>query len=285
LYKEIIDQFEQNLDYIKNRYQSGYANEYDYIRIDLQYNQYFPIYNAISDDIDNEKRGLLSVLGIYDYTNIIFSGEFFNLTNKFSQKIDILSIDSGENFSNDLNLLDLHQEVSNSKHNQRMVFLSTLPQIDTYFNYNVDYINDYTKANSKDRIFSGSWNAGARVSLFIDDLLPWSQKKAQIDELKVRDDLVQYKIKEIIQENNSEIKNIVIKMSILTNNYKYLDKSMKLSKKGFEIANKMFRSGGLSILELTDALVSYNKTKESYIQYIYDYYYYYLKLKKVYFVI
>ena len=256
------------MDYTKANFKAGASAQYDSIRAEVAYRNNRPQLLKISNSYVIAKKDLCNTIGAESATNTEFIG---NLTDSTNIQISISEDEALPlAFSNDINLITLDYTVKNLNLSREIANSARMPVLAAFFNDKYAYgVEGFTATN---RSWFNSWNAGLQLSIPLDTLLPFSKTACNIEESGQniqKMELLRHQLKDGIV---LRVENLLLQIDLAKQSIESQAETLNQAKLGLEIANNRYNAGASSLLDVTDAEVSYSQSKLAYLQALYDYF-------------
>ncbi len=277
----VINELDRSLkerwNYAESAYKAGIVSEYDKIRAEVAYKNNQPNLIKINNGYKTAKINFLNQIGLTNYDQVELYGNILDSTNIV---VDISFEEALQRaISNDINLKSIEISIETLKITKEINAASKYPTVAAFFNYKYDYKKE--KSTDENRKWIDSWSTGIQLSMPIDPWIPTS--KTQYTDAEISENIKKLELtkKQIIDGISLQVKNIFLQIEQSKELITSQSESVRQAKLGLNIANRRYRSGASSTLEVTDAEVSYNQAQLNYLQAIYEYFSNELQLKKI----
>jgi len=115
----------------------------------------------------------------------------------------------------------------------------------------------------------------------IDDWLPSSKTSKMIEESEENIKKAEYLRSQMVDSITLQVDRLLMQLEEAKQNIASQSEAVRLAKLGYDLANKRYRYGTSSSLEVSDALLSLNQAELNYLQAVFSYYSSTLQLKKM----
>ncbi len=274
---ELDRSLKERWNYAESAYKAGIVSEYDKIRAEVAYKNNQPNIIKINNAYKTAKISFLNQIGITNYDEVELYGNILDSTNIV---VDISYEDALQKaISNDINLKSIEISIETLKISKEINNSSKYPTIAAFFNYKFDYKKE--KSSDEDRKWLDSWNAGLQLSMPIDPWIPVSKVNYANTEIEENIKKLELTKKQITDGIILQVQNIFLQIAQSKELITSQSENVRQAKLGLDIANRKYKAGASSTLEVTDAEVSYNQAQLNYLQAIYEYFSNELQLKKI----
>lgn len=269
LYEELDRQLKQTVDYTRANYNAGLASDYDLIKAQVAWQNNQPVLQKMRNSYDTAKLSFCQTLGMESDTNVAFVGSLWEATNLCmpegsGDELTALAL------SNEMNLTTLRYTLKTYELSLKLAQGQRLPSVSAYFSAGEDYSRN-TDALDPARVWTPSWTLGVTVSVPIDGWIPISSQAEAIRTVEANREKTQIAIRAYEQNIRLQVFTLVKSITQSAESMNGSQASANQSKRGLDIANKQYRAGLISSLEVTSAEVTYQESKMAYLQAVYEY--------------
>ncbi|MCX7820802.1 MAG: TolC family protein [Brevinematales bacterium] len=277
----VINELDRSLkerwNYAESAYKAGIVSEYDKIRAEVAYKNNQPNLIKLNNAYKTAKINFLNQIGLTNYDEVELYGNILDSTNivvnvTFEEALQ-------RAISNDINLKSIEVSIETLKISREINSSAKYPTVAAFFNYKYDYKKE--KSTDEERKWIDSWSTGIQLSMPIDPWIPESKTQYADKEIEENTKKLELTKKQIIDGITLQVQNIFLQIAQSKELIASQSESVRQARLGLDIANRRYRSGASSTLEVTDAEVSYNQAQLNYLQAIYEYFSNELQLKKI----
>ncbi|MEI0604148.1 TolC family protein [Brachyspira alvinipulli] len=260
--------------YIK--YRNGQVSEYEYLNAKVQYETTKPQVITLSNQYQSLKLTFIRQIGITNVSDDVdLVGSILDATNITLPDIpydDLLTII----MNNNIELKNMSSNLEMLEYNRKVARSYLWPTLSANANVGVTSV-DKIKMNSnrefyKDRTGEFSWGVGFSLNYALDSLLPFSStaKGAEEIELSIRQMEVSYEqLRDTIEVSSRDLIATAKSQAV---NLQSQAENAKTAAYALQMAQRQYRGGTLSTLEVNDAEVTYLNAQLAYLQAIYEYF-------------
>ena len=260
--------------YIK--YRNGQVSEYEYLNAKVQYETTKPQVITLSNQYQSLKLTFIRQIGITNVADDVdLVGSILDATNITLPDIpydDLLTII----MNNNIELKNMSSNLEMLEYNRKVARSYLWPTLSANANVGVTSV-DKIKMNSnrefyKDRTGEFSWGVGFSLNYALDSLLPFSStaKGAEEIELSIRQMEVSYEqLRDTIEVSSRDLIATAKSQAV---NLQSQAENAKTAAYALQMAQRQYRGGTLSTLEVNDAEVTYLNAQLAYLQAIYEYF-------------
>jgi outer membrane protein TolC len=277
LLEDLDKSLKERWNYALSAYNAGIVSEYDKIRAEVSYKNNQPNLIKIKNAYITAKIAFCNQIGITNYDDIEFTGNLLDSTN-ISVSISLEEATTLA-ISNDINLKNIDYTIENLKITKQITSANRYPTVTGFFNYKYDYKKE--KSSDTDRKWVDSWSAGIQLTMPIDSWIPFTKTYHTENEIDENIKKLELTRQQLIDSIRLQVKNIFLQIEQSKELIVSQSENVRLAKAGLDLANKRYRAGAVSSLEVTDAEVSYNQAQLNYLQAVYEYFSNELQLKKI----
>lgn len=169
----------------------------------------------------------------------------------------------------DLTLRSLDFETSVNEANKAALWSARWPLLSGSFNYKFDY----KSSGGGDRSFTPGWSAGVSLVIPLDPWLPGvSQVSQQLEGAQALAEKNRHRRRQTEAAVIARVKGLLAGLALAEESIAGQKENVKQAKLVQEIAQRQYREGGLSSLDLSDAELGYSQALANYWQALYDRY-------------
>lgn len=262
-----------NYNYIQ--YRNGQVSEYEYLNSKVQYETTKPQVVTLSNQYQSLKLTFIRQIGLTNLAEEVeLVGNILDATNiavpdmEYDDLLTIIMNNNVElsNMESNLQMLEYNKKVARSYlwptlTGSATVGISTVDRLK--MNENREYY--------KDRTGEFSWGVGFSLSYALDSLLPFSStaKAAEQIDLSIRQMEANYsQLRDTIEVNS---RNLISTARSQALNLESQAENSRTAAYALQMAERQYRGGTISMLEVNDAEVTYLNAQLSYLQAIYEY--------------
>lgn len=262
-----------NYNYIQ--YRNGQVSEYEYLNSKVQYETTKPQVVTLSNQYQSLKLTFIRQIGLTNLAEEVeLVGNILDATNiavpdmEYDDLLTIIMNNNVElsNMESNLQMLEYNKKVARSYlwptlTGSATVGISTVDRLK--MNDNREYY--------KDRTGEFSWGVGFSLSYALDSLLPFSStaKAAEQIDLSIRQMEANYsQLRDTIEVNS---RNLISTARSQALNLESQAENSRTAAYALQMAERQYRGGTISMLEVNDAEVTYLNAQLSYLQAIYEY--------------
>lgn len=262
-----------NYNYIQ--YRNGQVSEYEYLNSKVQYETTKPQVVTLSNQYQSLKLTFIRQIGLTNLAEEVeLVGNILDATNiavpdmEYDDLLTIIMNNNVElsNMESNLQMLEYNKKVA------RSYLWPTLTGSATVGISTVDRLrmND-SREYYKDRTGEFNWGVGFSLSYALDSLLPFSStaKAAEQIDLSIRQMEVNYsQLRDTIEVNSRDLISTARSQAL---NLESQAENSRTAAYALQMAERQYRGGTISMLEVNDAEVTYLNAQLSYLQAIYEY--------------
>ncbi|MGC8765962.1 MAG: TolC family protein [Brevinematia bacterium] len=276
LLEDLDRSLKERWNYAEASYKAGVVSDYDKIRAEVAYKNNQPNLVRVKNGFITAKIAFCNQLGITNYDEIEVYGNIIDVTNIV---VDISLTDAiNLAISNDIDLKSIEYNIEILKLSKKITSASRYPTVAAFFNYKYDFKKE--KSSDEERKWVDSWNAGVQVSMPIDTLIPFTKTYSAENEMDESIKKLELVRKQVLDGISLKVKNLILQIEQSKALIISQSENVRLAKVGLDLANRRYKTGAASSLELTDSEVSYNQAQVNYLQALYEYFSNVLQLKK-----
>ena len=277
VYRQSQRNYSNRMNYTYIQYRNGQVSEYDYLTSKVQYENTKPQLIKLSNQYQTLKLTFLRQIGV---TNLPYDVEIVG------NILDATNITLPPNLSEDdlitiimRNNIDIKNMASNLEmleYNRKVASSYLWPTITGSANVGISTVDKVTSTGlntyKKERDSDFTWGVSFTLNYSLDSLLPFSStaKKAEEAELNIKKLEVSYdELRDNIEVNSRDLISLANSQALTLDSQA---ENAKTAAYALQMAERQYRGGSISQLEVQDAEINYLNAQLSYLQAIYDYF-------------
>lgn len=266
------EQLAETVDYVTDNYNAGFVSRYDKVQAEANYLNNQSTLRSISNTYEIAKMAFLSTIGFEDDEEIEIMGSLWDATNfpmPDMEREDFLELA----YENDIDLVTLENSIEVMEDSRDLAESGRYPSLSAFFSYGLDYSKNYYDDIEGDpaRIWEGSWNAGLQLTIPIDDWIPISSTAKSIAEVDATIEQYELLIEQYKKLIKVSVNTYFMQLEQAKTSLQAHKASVDSAELALELANKRFKAGTVSSLDLTTSEVSYQDAWANYLEAAYDY--------------
>ncbi|MBN1639080.1 MAG: TolC family protein [Ignavibacteriales bacterium] len=266
-----LNRAEENRRNAKLMYDAGLASEYDYIRADVQYQNFLPALTEAKNTLKLARNNLTILLG-YDLKIKIETDDSLEY-----YKIPLPDFETGMT-----NLLEKNSLLNQMELDIRLKDLAASYEYSKHFPEIVAFATWQTQSTENDprNFFDWRYNTSSsigltlRVPIFKGFTINSKVEQAEIEFKKSEANFNQTKLE---LQNNYE--SVVLQIKKIEEQISAFIAAMEQTQRGYDIAAKRFVTGLGTQLEVTTALLEFSSARINYLKAVLDYHTYHAQLQ------
>lgn len=269
--------------YIK--YRNGQVSEYEYLNAKVQYETTKPQVINLSNQYQSLKLTLIRQIGLTNTVDQIdLNGSILDATNislpnmNYDELLKVI-------MNNNIELKNMSSNLEMLEYNRKIARSYLWPTISGNANVGITTIDKIKMNNNsqfyKDRKGEFNWGVGFSINYALDSLLPFSStaKGAKEIELSIKQMELSYEqLRDTIEVNSRDLISTVSSQAL---NLQSQSENSKTAAYALQMAQRQYRGGTISMLEVNDAETVYLNAQLAYLQAIYEYFSSTLQLLKL----
>ena len=269
--------------YIK--YRNGQVSEYEYLNAKVQYETTKPQVINLSNQYQSLKLTLIRQIGLTNTVDQIdLNGSILDATNialpnmNYDELLKVI-------MNNNIELKNMSSNLEMLEYNRKIARSYLWPTISGNANVGITTIDKIKMNNNsqfyKDRKGEFNWGVGFSINYALDSLLPFSStaKGAKEIELSIKQMELSYdQLRDTIEVNSRDLISTVSSQAV---NLQSQSENSKTAAYALQMAQRQYRGGTISMLEVNDAETVYLNAQLAYLQAIYEYFSSTLQLLKL----
>ncbi|ASJ21721.1 TolC family protein [Brachyspira hampsonii] len=259
--------------YIK--YRNGQVSEYEYLNAKVQYETTKPQVINLSNQYQSLKLTFIRQIGLTNVADDVdLVGNILDATNIALPDMeydDLLTII----MNNNIELKNMASNLEMLEYNRKVARSYLWPNLSANANVGITTVDKVKMENGtfkKDRAGEFNWGVGFSLSYSLDSLLPFSStaKGAEEIELSIKQMEVSYdELRDTIEISSRDLISTARSQAV---NLQSQAENARTAAYALQMAQRQYRGGTISTLELSDAEITYLNAQLAYLQAIYDYF-------------
>ncbi|WP_157154629.1 TolC family protein [Brachyspira murdochii] len=259
--------------YIK--YRNGQVSEYEYLNAKVQYETTKPQVVTLSNQYQSLKLTFIRQIGLTNAADDVdLIGSILDATNITLPDMaydDLLTII----MNNNIELKNMSSNLEMLEYNRRVARSYLWPTLSASANVGVTTVDKVKMENgtfTKNRGGEFNWGVGFSLNYALDSLLPFSStaKGAEEIELSIKQMEVSYEqLRDTIEVSSRDLISTARSQAL---NLQSQAENARTAAYALQMAQRQYRGGTISMLEVNDAEVVYLNAQLAYLQAIYEYF-------------
>ena len=259
--------------YIK--YRNGQVSEYEYLNAKVQYETTKPQVVTLSNQYQSLKLTFIRQIGLTNAADEVdLVGSILDATNITLPDIaydDLLTII----MNNNIELKNMSSNLEMLEYNRKVARSYLWPTLSASANVGVTTVDKVKMENgtfTKNRGGEFNWGVGFSLNYALDSLLPFSStaKGAEEIELSIKQMEVSYdQLRDTIEVSSRDLISTARSQAL---NLQSQAENARTAAYALQMAQRQYRGGTISMLEVNDAEVVYLNAQLAYLQAIYEYF-------------
>ncbi|WP_300753917.1 TolC family protein [uncultured Brachyspira sp.] len=259
--------------YIK--YRNGQVSEYEYLNAKVQYETTKPQVVTLSNQYQSLKLTFIRQIGLTNAADEVdLVGSILDATNITLPDMaydDLLTII----MNNNIELKNMSSNLEMLEYNRRVARSYLWPTLSASANVGVTTVDKVKMENgtfTKNRGGEFNWGVGFSLNYALDSLLPFSStaKGAEEIELSIKQMEVNYEqLRDTIEVSSRDLISTARSQAL---NLQSQAENARTAAYALQMAQRQYRGGTISMLEVNDAEVVYLNAQLAYLQAIYEYF-------------
>ncbi|PTY41394.1 TolC family protein [Brachyspira hampsonii] len=259
--------------YIK--YRNGQVSEYEYLNAKVQYETTKPQVITLSNQYQSLKLTFIRQIGLTNIADDVdLVGNILDATNIALPDMsydDLLTII----MNNNIELKNMASNLEMLEYNRKVARSYLWPTLSASANVGITTVDKVKMENGtfkKNRAGEFNWGVGFSLSYSLDSLLPFSStaKGAEEIELSIKQMEVSYdELRDTIEISSRDLISTARSQAV---NLQSQAENARTAAYALQMAQRQYRGGTISTLELSDAEITYLNAQLAYLQAIYDYF-------------
>ena len=257
------------------KYRNGQVSEYEYLNAKVQYESSKPQVITLSNQYQSLKLTFIRQIGLTNVADDVdLVGSILDATNIALPDIpynDLLTII----MNNNIELKNMSSNLEMLEYNRRVARSYLWPTLSANANVGITTVDRIKMENGtfkKNREGEFNWGVGFSLNYALDSLLPFSStaKGAEEIELSIRQMEVSYEqLRDTIEINSRDLISTARSQAA---NLESQAENARTAAYALQMAQRQYRGGTISTLEVNDAEVTYLNAQLAYLQAIYEYF-------------
>lgn len=259
--------------YIK--YRNGQVSEYEYLNAKVQYETTKPQVITLSNQYQSLKLTFIRQIGLTNAADEVdLVGSILDATNITLPDMeydDLLTII----MNNNIELKNMSSNLEMLEYNRKVARSYLWPTLSASANVGVTTVDKVKMENgtfTKNRGGEFNWGVGFSLNYALDSLLPFSStaKGAEEIELSIKQMEVSYdQLRDTIEVSSRDLISTARSQAL---NLQSQAENARTAAYALQMAQRQYRGGTISMLEVNDAEVVYLNAQLAYLQAIYEYF-------------
>ena len=256
-----------NYNYIQ--YRNGQVSEYEYLNSRVQYENTKPQIITLSNQYQSLKLTFIRQIGLTNIADEVeLVGNILDATNITVPDMayeDLLTII----MNNNIELSNMENNLQMLEYNKKVAKSYLWPTLTGSASVGVSTGNKLRNNREKNGQFN--WGVGFTLSYNLDSLLPFSStaKSAEQIDLSIKQMEVNYnQLRDTIEVSSRDLISTARSQS---ENLQSQAENARTAAYALQMAERQYRGGSISMLEVNDAEINYLNAQLSYLQAIYEY--------------
>ena len=256
-----------NYNYIQ--YRNGQVSEYEYLNSRVQYENTKPQIITLSNQYQSLKLTFIRQIGLTNIADEVeLVGNILDATNITVPDMayeDLLTII----MNNNIELSNMENNLQMLEYNKKVAKSYLWPTLTGSASVGVSTGNKLRNNREKNGQFN--WGVGFTLSYNLDSLLPFSStaKSAEQIDLSIKQMEVNYnQLRDTIEVSSRDLISTARSQS---ENLQSQEENARTAAYALQMAERQYRGGSISMLEVNDAEINYLNAQLSYLQAIYEY--------------
>ena len=256
-----------NYNYIQ--YRNGQVSEYEYLNSRVQYENTKPQVITLSNQYQSLKLTFIRQIGLTNIADEVeLVGNILDATNITVPDMayeDLLTII----MNNNIELINMENNLQMLEYNKKVAKSYLWPTLTGSASVGVSTANKLRNNRGKNGQFN--WGVGFTLSYNLDSLLPFSStaKSAEQIDLSIKQMEVNYsQLRDTIEVSSRDL---ISTARSQASNLESQAENARTAAYALQMAERQYRGGSISMLEVNDAEINYLNAQLSYLQAIYEY--------------
>ncbi|ADG71668.1 TolC family protein [Brachyspira murdochii] len=257
------------------KYRNGQVSEYEYLNAKVQYETTKPQVVTLSNQYQSLKLTFIRQIGLTNAADDVdLIGSILDATNITLPDMaydDLLTII----MNNNIELKNMSSNLEMLEYNRRVARSYLWPTLSASANVGVTTVDKVKMENgtfTKNRGGEFNWGVGFSLNYALDSLLPFSStaKGAEEIELSIKQMEVSYEqLRDTIEVSSRDLISTARSQAL---NLQSQAENARTAAYALQMAQRQYRGGTISMLEVNDAEVVYLNAQLAYLQAIYEYF-------------
>ena len=257
------------------KYRNGQVSEYEYLNAKVQYETTKPQVVTLSNQYQSLKLTFIRQIGLTNAADEVdLVGSILDATNITLPDMaydDLLTII----MNNNIELKNMSSNLEMLEYNRRVARSYLWPTLSASANVGVTTVDKVKMENgtfTKNRGGEFNWGVGFSLNYALDSLLPFSStaKGAEEIELSIKQMEVNYEqLRDTIEVSSRDLISTARSQAL---NLQSQAENARTAAYALQMAQRQYRGGTISMLEVNDAEVVYLNAQLAYLQAIYEYF-------------
>jgi len=252
LLKQIQNELKENLKSAKERYEAGYASDFELLRAEVQLKSIEPQIIQIQGQIKVAEDAFRNLLGIPDSVE-------FELTDSLYHRSITCSLDSlvQEAYSSHVDLNLLRENMRLLEESIKLQKKKNLPSVFYSWNYK------YQRPSGTQDEWHGMWTFTLGVSW---NLFDGGANRAEVAKLNYQLKSLRISLENMKRGIRLVVKNYYTSLIALENSLRAQESNLELAKKAYEMAKEQYEEGYATSLDVINSQVQYAQARLNYLK-------------------
>ena len=274
--------YQQQLNYSNRmresyiKYRNGQVSEYEYLNAKVQYESTKPQLVALSNNYESLKLTFIRQIGLTNVSDDVeLIGNILDATKIALPDLDI-NVILDLIMANNIELNNMANNIEMLEYNRKVARSYLWPTFSANANVGVTTIDklklDNNKEFYKDRSGEFSWGVGFSLNYALDSLLPFSSTAKAAEEIKLSIEQMEISYDQLRDNIEINSRNLISTAKSQELTLQSQAENAKTAAYALQMAQRQYRGGTISTLELNDAELTYLNAQLAYLQAIYEYF-------------
>ena len=259
--------------YIK--YRNGQVSEYEYLNVKVQYETTKPQVVTLSNQYQSLKLTFIRQIGLTNTADEIdLIGSILDATNITLPDMEyddlLISI-----MNNNIELKNMGSNLEMLEYNRKIARSYLWPSFSANANVGISTIDKIKMENGsyrKNREGQFNWGIGFQLNYSLDSLLPFSSTAKAAEEVQLSIDQVEISYAQLRDAIEVSSRDLISTAKSQALNLQSQAENAQTAAYALQMAQRQYRGGTISTLELNDAEITYLNAQLAYLQAIYEYF-------------
>ncbi len=259
--------------YIK--YRNGQVSEYEYLNVKVQYETTKPQVVTLSNQYQSLKLTFIRQIGLTNTADEIdLIGSILDATNITLPDMEyddlLISI-----MNNNIELKNMGSNLEMLEYNRKIARSYLWPSFSANANVGISTIDKIKMENGsyrKNREGQFNWGIGFQLNYSLDSLLPFSSTAKAAEEVQLSIDQMEISYAQLRDAIEVSSRDLISTAKSQALNLQSQAENAQTAAYALQMAQRQYRGGTISTLELNDAEITYLNAQLAYLQAIYEYF-------------
>lgn len=274
--------YQQQLNYSNRmresyiKYRNGQVSEYEYLNAKVQYESTKPQLVALSNNYESLKLTFIRQIGLTNVSDDVeLVGNILDATKIALPDLDI-NVILDLIMDNNIELNNMANNIEMLEYNRKVARSYLWPTFSANANVGITTIDKLKLNNNKefykDRSGEFSWGVGFSLNYSLDSLLPFSSTAKAAEELKLSIEQMEISYEQLRDNIEINSRNLISTAKSHELTLQSQAENARTAAYALQMAQRQYRGGTISTLELSDAELTYLNAQLAYLQAIYEYF-------------